>query len=55
MRSNIEIERYNDYFWVNGTKITGRLDFEKLTEQEKEALIKQRKEFLNEKQKLKNR
>jgi hypothetical protein len=44
----VEIERYKDYFWVNNKKITGRIDFEKLTREEQGALIKKRKEFLNE-------
>lgn len=50
----VSIERRNNYYYVNGTKITCRQDFERLTKEEQFELTRQRKLAFNETTKPKN-
>lgn len=43
----ISVERVNNYFIVNGKRITGRADFQTLSKDEKRELIRKRKLMFN--------
>lgn len=51
----VNVYRINNYFYVNGKKITCRDDYEKLNEEDKFELNRKRRLFLNEKQRQKKR
>ena len=51
----VQIDRVDNYFYVNNKKITGRQDFEKLTAEEKWELKRKRKDLLNETSRPKRR